>query len=818
MRGEEQGVPEANSLKLVRWQTLAAFLLTMAPAVTTVAVYSTSLNPGLPLILGGTLAVAVGLIRITRGSGRYYHWGLDVGVLLLFWALLCHFFGALDLYLSQKSLATWVGAVAMLMVPQLVIRNAKEFRAVAHLFVGIVTVICLLAWPPAISAVLDGGYIEVLRGTFPNPDTFAILPMLAIAVGMGLAENISRRWSNPFFFQLSFLALTLLATGCRSAILGLFVGTAVYFAMLMKNRDSDFQKSRSLLVIPLVVSLLLLPLINSDSQVLSKFTGSFSAASLESEGIRLEVWSNAWKAVLKRPIWGAGPGCFGLSYQAVRPTTRDRHFVDLAHNDHIEIAVELGVLGFGLWLVLWYSGFSKVTRGLLRGRRPVPAAGLLGAMIAIVIYCCFNFIVAERPVFWLSFLILGFSLSYPSSRRVFAEPQALRYGAGAFMILMGLWASWFGYRAMLSDSWLQKSRISDRSLLLEQSQAELQQAIDYQPHRIELRLRMVQLLAKLSRFRDAPEVEDSAEDHLASALSDSPRDLVVRMTLVERELDKGRFEAAEKLLAQTERFIPNCELVDRKQAALYLRSSRFREAALKVAPYADEKKMSNSTLAAIVSSAELQTPGDGAELIRKWLGESTHRELGLALLGDCLASAIDKEQWLVAQSFVKVESEVSPSDYCVKGKAAMIEGKLKGEDAEYLMLSEDFAKGQPDIGKCYEEALRRWVELTLQKGDQGLAKKRLEEILQLQPRIERARLALADIEVSQGQSRVAVRLLRDGLSSNPRSNELVLKLAQVYEQMGSRELAISYYRDALHLMPGDSAIKEKLSQLVRLSN
>ena len=805
----------ASSQSSVRGFFVVVFLLALLPLSVSLVVFSNRLSPGLPILLGGVLAMAVGLWRVVKGSERYYHWGQDVAVVFLVWAAICCYFGALDAYLSAKALSILVGGVALLTVPQLAVKTAKELRVAAHFSVGLVTIYSLASWPKMLAAMLSGDVVSPLKGTFANPDTFAILPMLAIATGMGLAENVSKRWMGPFYVQLSFLAVTLLATGCRSAILGLFVGGAVFFWKLAVNRDSDFQKSRAVLVIPIIVALMLLPLINMDSQVLGKFSHTFTSQALRSQSLRWEILTNGWKAVVERPLFGAGPGCFGLSYQAVRPPIRDGLYVDIAHNDHIEVAAELGLLGFVLWVILWWAAFSKVSRALLKGRRPVPAAGLMAALVAAVTYACFNFIMIRQPVQWYMLLTVGFALSYPSSRSVVVERRVLRFGFGTILLILGAWSVWFGTNCLQSDKHYQKARDFERSLLLENAKAEYDKAWKLEPRPVILSLKQDRLLRKISSFRQQPSDTKARRFYLEKALENSPRDQRVLLGLVELELGLGNFKQAESLLAQAESYAPGHEKVERKQVALLLRAGRLTEAARKFVPYSQGPRDSTKEISAMVVAAELQERGQGATLVKEWLSVEGQQEWAESVLSNSIESSIKKEQWLVAQSLLTVQLAHTPDDFCARRKAAQALGHLEGAVAEFEFLDSSFGEEAPQLGKCYEDYVARWSELGL-KQDQGeKVAARLREIVTEQPRVEMARVRLAEFEIHQGRGKLAVKLLRAGLSSNPRSKLLVLKLAQVYEQMGSRELAISYYRDAHNLMPGDSKIKQKLSELVR---
>ncbi len=74
---------------------------------------------------------------------------------------------------------------------------------------------------------------------------------------------------------------------------------------------------------------------------------------------RTEIWEASWAAILNRPLFGHGfAGVF--SVESVTPTTaaiwRQVGFnASHAHNGVLDILIQIGVIGFVVWAVLWVS-------------------------------------------------------------------------------------------------------------------------------------------------------------------------------------------------------------------------------------------------------------------------------------------------------------------------------------------------------------------------------------------------------------------------------------------------------------------------------
>lgn len=301
-----------------------------------VGIYSTALNPGLPIMGGGALAAGWCLQRLIRGAGPYYSLGLDGVLLLLLWMVVCSVFG-LDGYLNQRSLATFCGATGFVLAVQCGVRHGLAWRSLASGLVLLVSIICAFAWPSVVEKAMETGTVPPLMGTYNNPDAFSVLPMLALCLSFGLVEKSRGKGTTLLMAQVGLLSVSLLATGCRSAMLGTGVAAVVFFGLLLRERGSKLQKSRLLLGFPLIVALAMLPLSNFALQGVDKVSRTFSDGALERESSRLEVARHGWKAVVRFPLFGSGPGAFGLAFQEVRPPDQDSLYVNIAHNDLLEI-------------------------------------------------------------------------------------------------------------------------------------------------------------------------------------------------------------------------------------------------------------------------------------------------------------------------------------------------------------------------------------------------------------------------------------------------------------------------------------------------
>ncbi len=799
-----------NTKPISRSAVLASILLCLLLSAN-LYVYPTSLNPGLPILGGALFSTVVGFWRLLRGAGPYYHWGMDIASAYLVWMFVSSLSG-LDAYLSQRSLATFISALGFLWTCQCAIKSSQDWRLMAHTFILLCTGISILAWPPAVQIAMKTGSIPPLKGVFVNPDTFSILPLLALTLAPALLERASTRVTWWLCGAMTVLFLTIIATGCRASLLGFAVGAAAAFAALATNRSaSHLKKAKALLVLPLGLALLALPMSNFGLHVFGKYVETLTGEAAARQATRIEVATHGWKAVAQHPLLGAGPGCFGPSFQSVRSEGHDRLYVNIAHNDPMEVAVELGLPGAILWLTLIFTCLHKSYKLILDGRRPLAAAGMFGTVLAVTTYSLFNFVISERPVLWAELWIFGLALSFPSSRLVHKEKPLLRYLAGIVLIALGIWAAIFGYRAFQADSYVAQSQIYAQQLQTEQAIKALETAIALQPQRSTLRLRLADLERSLSAFYPGHENTQRRLSALEAARKSSPANLGVLVALSDLQVETGDFKQASLYLEEAQERAPHHVKIREKRVALAIRQGDL-EKAVGLTFLDEPGRGRDDRLAALLISLELEKPGKGVATLRPYL-QNIEPGPALDVLDQAVQSCLKRNLWKPGLAFSALEVQIVKDDLCSILRWVNLTGKVKGPKAEWVVLDQAMTRTAPSSDKCYGDLLETWVQHCLRQGRSDKAVRRLEEDLNTDNRLVRARVLLSQAHFESGAPNKAIALVREGLGHESRSLPLLKQLAQLYEWTGSRDLAVNYYQEALELQPKDKDLKAKISRL-----
>ena len=259
------------------------------------------------------------------------------------------------------------------------------------------------------------------QGPFVNPDHFG--DYMALILPSAVAAAV---WPEFFIGRKSdrrrdtFFALRLFCAGIavvvfaglalsmsRGAWMGTIVGMTVFFILtrrftqsLLKEAQGGprWPRARLLMAAGLVgVLIALSPLIagvDSQQEVNSRLKTLVVGASHEqSPDSRSSVWRDSIDMVRAFPVFGVGAGSFPDLFARYRRPPWSPSFWTNAHNDYLETATDLGLVG--LALMLWgiaatasrlYRGFNVVNNNAV----PVVAA-LTAGIVAVLVHEFFDF-------------------------------------------------------------------------------------------------------------------------------------------------------------------------------------------------------------------------------------------------------------------------------------------------------------------------------------------------------------------------------------------------------------------------------------------
>ena len=344
-----------------------------------------------PLIEGGTTHVPNLIMRLLL-LGSALVWAIHQmrGGTIVF--TMNHFLPLVSLFLGWAGLSLWWAPyknpsvqwfISLLMYAVLFgvvlqgIKSSRQVRAVVMVLVGM--------------GLCEGmlGLVQYVwlgearaKGTFFNPNFFATYEVVALSIVLGLLSGVQRsevkKWQSPVLW--SVVAITFSAfmvAQSRGALLALV--TAVTFIGCYR-----FGKiALMILLVSLVAGAVIPnPLKQRMSDVAAQDPYAFS---------RVDIWKNSIERVVDRPM-GIGLGMYKYtSFQYRFPMesniVRYGKRAESAHNEYLQMAVELGVGGLAIFLLgigVWGWKAKEALRSQQESWERGLLTGLTGAVLGIL--------------------------------------------------------------------------------------------------------------------------------------------------------------------------------------------------------------------------------------------------------------------------------------------------------------------------------------------------------------------------------------------------------------------------------------------------
>lgn len=192
-----------------------------------------------------------------------------------------------------------------------------------------------------------GGWIY---GPYVNHNHYAGLMELLIPIPLvlSLSQLAPSRERLAAASAAALMAGTIFLSGSRGGMLALFAELVVLAIVLVRQRYD--LRTAAALALFLLLMIGLLTWLGGDElgRRLASVHGSHTDISND---MRFQIDRDGVRMFRQRPILGWGLGCFPVAYPQFR-TFYTNFFVNEAHDDYLQLLVEMGLLGFAT--VIWY--------------------------------------------------------------------------------------------------------------------------------------------------------------------------------------------------------------------------------------------------------------------------------------------------------------------------------------------------------------------------------------------------------------------------------------------------------------------------------
>jgi O-antigen ligase len=263
-------------------------------------------------------------------------------------------------------------------------------------------------------------YDWAVFGPYPNPNLFAGYMLMAVPLGIALcAESLDRlrhAWGrrrrrawlalgdpegSAFFRRVAIamvLVIGLLATGSRGGLLGFAAAGAALLYAARKRRG-------------MLVALVLVGAIGIGWIGLSEHRRGFITRGMQG---RAEIWRDCARMVPPHLVFGAGFNAFGTSYLPYQ-TVWTSTWVGAAHNDYLQVLIDLGVAGAAAGGVLLFVLLRRAHRSAAQG---AVHAGLFASLVAVLAHNLvdMNWQIAANAATFVA--LAGLAVQAPSSHHL----------------------------------------------------------------------------------------------------------------------------------------------------------------------------------------------------------------------------------------------------------------------------------------------------------------------------------------------------------------------------------------------------------------
>lgn len=502
----------------------------------------------------------------------------------------------------------------------------------------------------------------------------------------------------------------------------------------------------------------------------------------------------SWEAFLQDPVSGGGPGTFSLLFQQHRPVvTLTTEYMNVAHNDSLQMLVECGLPGLILWLGLLFLAVRTCFRCQKPGWRS-GAAWIGAGIVAVFSFSLFNFTlpVAADIVWW--FALLGLAFALPSEEIALADYRdSLGPAVSVIMVLAGTLTTFYSARISLAQEARSVAHRQVADMQLQEAYRSLGRAIRLEPDRVSHLYERAGLCRSLYTLTSEDAWLEQAFADLGRARALSPRNLPVLSASYRLFLSSGRFAEAREVVNEARFFAPYDQRFVRHLAGLQALEQDLGAAVETLLEQGGSEK--KREIVPLLHTLCLREPARFKDLM-----SGLDREEGMALSDLVLEKAELQDHVEVVDTIYEwklsrvTEEEKVP---LLLQWSSSLE-VLNQKEASLKILESGLGAAGPDHS-LYGELLSRWA---LHQG--AKATDDLRAYLESHPESSLVRAALA----RKLGAEPAVGLLDEGLREWPGDPILLEALGDIYQRDGLNQIARDYYRQALE-RGGDKDILER---------
>jgi tetratricopeptide (TPR) repeat protein len=643
-----------------------------------------------------------------------------------------------------------------------------------------------------------------LVSTFTNPDCYSLICLVGFFAALGLAAE-RKSWSRHIAtFCCLILVTALTLTAARSGILALGLGYLAFLFVMASSRKRRIKAQVPKLFLLPCIGLLLIAGLGSSQQFSGKWLALLQGRDSVAIKSRSDVWLHSPKSVWRSPLVGHGLGCFSLAYQEDRPPLMaGEDYMNAAHNDYLQWAVEIGLVGLLAWLALLCGAATTAWRSY---KSPTPfVASQIGSTVAIAVFCIFNPACPVPACFiWIG-ASLAMSYSLPKAQDLTENDKRgqLHRAVGGLCLLLcfgsGYWCLQRARSIYAMETKIAQAQILSDKLEWEQAVELLGlAATDYPPSPKPLQQSASLSQKAFSLSRDSQWLKRQ-ENCLLGALQTSPTHLKCLLDVTRYYEDQGQAAKAQPNVDKAAKASPSSPHVRRAKVRNSILQGNLEEATNGLALVGDigmqidDNALSEMLILLEARCLKLGQPDTQVRILLDSMDARRRFAVGLLAAKKARQAKMLPE----AMAMIKIlETDKSqPQDQAlvqlIKAQCLGDQGQI---DQTFAILDKLLFDKSVDA-KLSTSVHQYWTELRFARKEYRLILVRLERYLVNQPQQSWARSQQSRIQLLLGNKSEARAILQAGV---PYDNDgsLRLQIGDLCASQGLTSLAGSYYEEA----------------------
>jgi len=395
-------------------------------------VYNFRVNQEAILKLFAVILLAIWLVKIVN-TKKYslQKTKLDLPIILFSLVLIFSFFISKT---KTVSLQEFIIFFSYILIFFLIINNLDkktDFNSFIHLLfitsslVSIYTIIQYYGFDPYLSD------LHSLTSTIGQKNWISnYLAMIFPVVFSYFLLEQTKKNKIIYFFLLSIFYATLMICQSRGIWISISLTLILAIYIIIKFKlFAIFQENKKWLIL-LLITFLIITIIYSTDNPLNKSAITVPQRALStfdeqdpSINTRLLMWKTTFEMIKDKPLFGSGLGTFKMNYLIYQAEflKSNPYYIKYsgkageAHNEYLQMWAELGIIGLGLFLLIFYC-FYKTIIDFYNNKKNVKekiiTLGLVLGITCFLIHCLFTFPLHVPALGVTFFALLGLTVVY----------------------------------------------------------------------------------------------------------------------------------------------------------------------------------------------------------------------------------------------------------------------------------------------------------------------------------------------------------------------------------------------------------------------